>query len=70
MNSDSYLSVDIQDVSKNEYKDYVNALTKFQVKSGAFIYRVKFYRELRKSVLWQYFLPLNVYKITKKLFFF
>ena len=70
MNSDSYLSVDIQDVSKNEYKDYVNALTKFQVKSGAFIYRDKFYRELRKSVLWQYFLPINVYKITKKLFFF
>ena len=25
MNSDSYLSVDIHDVSKNEYKDYVNA---------------------------------------------
>ena len=69
MNSDSYLSVDIQDVSKNEYKDYINTLTKFQVKSGAFIYRDKFYRELRKSVLWQYFLPINVYKITKKLFF-
>lgn len=25
MNSDSYLSIDIHDVSKNEYKDYVNA---------------------------------------------
>ena len=52
------------------YKHKCTALTKFQVKRGAFIYRDKFYRELRKSVLWQKLLEINTYKNIMELFFF
>ena len=52
------------------YKHKCTALTKFQVKNGAFIYRDKFHRELRKSILWQKLLEINTYKNIMELFFF
>ena len=46
------------------------ALVKFQVKSGAFIFREKFHCELRKSVPWQNLPRTNTFKVTMELFFF